>query len=869
MKDHDKSREQLVYELGEMRRRMSELESALSGMRTDREAAGVETQHGHETNDSDPGSSDQFESTQTIDLSTVFTEEVTSSGSFSFSGVARTWFGRLLQALPLPAFLVDQSYCIIFVNGACRRISTEYEAVKGNTFSSLFENPWVADEAQSLLEKVFSQRLRESIEAVIRIGANKIWGRAYLRSIRLGPSRSVLVMVEDLTLEKEQLLLKQAHEEEILRERDELEQRVQDRTHELIAANEDLKREIVEREAAQRRLIERESRYRLLVENSPVGIVSCNTEGEITEVNPAVLEFLDIPSFEEAKTWNLITSPPMVASGISEAVRQCIESGEAGTAEFRYRADDRKQIFLRVHIVPIRDGEGEITGIQAAVEDVSEHRRADALLLRSERLRALVEMASGVAHNFNTSLQAVAADTQKAMTYLEAGSVSEMRPLLEQILENAHQTAKTVRRLKQFARSRSTVGTSEIQSFDASEAVREGVQKSSQWWGSDAKRRGIDISVEANLDPDCHVEGDYQEIVEMVMIFLRNATEALPAGGSIRVRSTVEEGQVSIQVQDDGPGIPKKNLEKIFEPFWTSKADHAGMGLAIGSGIVRRHRGTMALTSRDGQGTKITVRLPYAPRGASEKAEGTMETARSYRILLISDDETTRTSLEDEFTRLKYVSFVAATGAMGVRSFDENDVDAVICDSFTQELSAGEITQAIQEIADAKRSLRPRIVLLSDAIHTPGGGRILPRSQVDRTVEKPVTAERLIDIVEEEMRKVAGQATFSGRIHGIDILEYLQLLMISGQQVVVEIISRDDIRGLLYVDNGTVLHSECEQLEGEDALYRCLGFNGGSFSSLSWHDPRKVTISKPGELLLLEAARLRDEMNKTIADRRL
>lgn len=867
MKDLDKSREQLVYEVGEMRRRISELESAVSKSRKKADTPDTFTFPDQEVSRTSTAGLEQFESTQTIDLTSVFTEDVTSSGSFSFSEVGRTWFGRLMQALPVPAFLIDQSYSVIFMNGACNRISPDYVAAQGSTFSSLFENPWVAEEAQQLLEKVFYRRLRESIEAIVRIEQGKIWGRLHMRSIRLGTSRSVLIMIEDLTLEKEQLLLKQAHEEEMIKERDELEKRVQDRTHELISANDDLKREIVEREYAQRQLMEREARYRLLVENSPVGIMSCNTKGEITEFNPAVLNILDIPSFEEARTMNLLTSPSMVSSGISEAIRECILSGEPGSADFQYNAENQRQLYVRLHIVPIRDGSQEIIGIQAVVEDVSEHRRADALLLRSERLRALVEMASGVAHNFNTSLQAVAADTQKAMAYLEAGNFSEMGPLLEQILENAHQTAKTVRRLKQFARSRSTVGTSEVHLFDASEAVREGIEKSERWWKTDAERHGIEISVVDDLARDCHVEGDYQELVEMVMIFLRNSTEALPAGGIIQIRCAVEDDQVVIEVKDTGAGIPKKNLEKIFEPFWTSKPAHVGMGLAIGSGIVRRHRGNIVLTSRDGQGTSLIVKLPHARRFELENGEeGIARTPQSYRILLISDDEATRKAMEHGFMSLEQEVHVAASGSAGVQAFDEYDVDAVVCDTVTRDLSIGEVTQAIREIADAKGLLRPRILLLSDPARAPGDDRSLPLSQVDRIVEKPVSVEGLLHIIREEARKVAGQATFSGSIHGIDILEYLQLLMISGQQVIVEIISRDGIRGLLYVDNGTVLHAVCDQLEGEGALFKCLGFNGGSFSSLSWHDPAEVTINKPGELLLLEAARLRDEMNKTILD---
>jgi two-component system cell cycle sensor histidine kinase/response regulator CckA len=867
MKDQEKSKEQLLYEIGEMRRRISELESAVETSRSRLEIEQARVKAKLEEGGTDPTDADSFEGTQTIDLATVFTADVTASGSFSFSGVRQTWFGRLLQALPIPAFLIDGSYSIIFMNGACGRVSPDYASLQGRAFSALFENPWFGDEAQHLMEKVFSKRLRESMEAVLRINKGKIWGRLYMRSIRLGTSRCVLVLVEDLTLEKEQLVMKQKHEEQILKERDDLEQRVQVRTHELVAANEELQREIVERELAQKQLIEREARYRLLVENSPVGIISCDTLGIITELNPAVLNILDIPSFEAAKELNLLCHEPLFDSGISGAISKCMESNRSRSAEFMYGGEGIRQRYLRVHVVPVLDGERQIAGVQAVVEDISEHKRADGLLLRSERLRALVEMASGVAHNFNSSLQAVATDTQMAISYLESGSFSQMRPLLEQILDNAHQTAKTVRRLKQFARSRTSVATSEIKVFDASDAIREGIEKSKRWWKADAENRGMEISLLADCAEDCHIEGDFQEVVEMVMILLRNSAEALVTGGVITVRCFVENEHVVVQVKDDGIGIPKTELEKIFEPFWTSKTSHVGMGLAVGSGIVRRHQGTLAVTSKDGQGTRITVKLPHAVLEKREEDTSRAEFSfPDFRILMISNDTTLLAELEQGLKDLGQTPFVASTGPEGVKIFDENEVDAIVCDNVLQSVSALEVIQAIREIADAKGAVRPRMVLLVDPAERTSEDVKVPPAEVDRIVEKPVTEDQILEVIEEEARKVSGQATFSGSIHGIDILEYVQLLIISGQRVVVEIVSRDGLRGLLYVDEGTVLHAVCDELEGEDALFRCLGFNGGSFSSLPWHEPYARTINKPGELLLLEAARLRDEMNERMLE---
>ena len=252
MKDEEKTRDQLLEEVTALRDKISDLESAGHTREKVEELLKGQEDSFVQIDDGPPQEADSLESTQSIHLDSFFTAEVTSTGSFSFSGVDQTWFGKLLQALPNPALLVDDAYEIIFVNIACHRISPNFKSALGKRFDSLFPNSWVADEVRELLEKVFLTRKRGSTQAIVQIGDGRIWGRIYLRSIRLGKSRSILALVEDLTLEKEALILKQQHEQEILKERDDLEARVTERTSELLTANTNLRKEIDEREKGNR-----------------------------------------------------------------------------------------------------------------------------------------------------------------------------------------------------------------------------------------------------------------------------------------------------------------------------------------------------------------------------------------------------------------------------------------------------------------------------------------------------------------------------------------------------------------------------------------------------------------------------------------
>jgi diguanylate cyclase (GGDEF)-like protein/PAS domain S-box-containing protein len=144
--------------------------------------------------------------TESIDLNTIFGEGLTTSGSFDAEGIKRTSFCKLLRAIPIPALLVDKSNKITFCNDACGRIIRNYEKLEGSDFSSIFPSPEKARTGYSLIEEVFEKRKAKVTELELHFDRSR-WARVHLRPIRLAEQRSILVLLEDLTLEKRQLLL--------------------------------------------------------------------------------------------------------------------------------------------------------------------------------------------------------------------------------------------------------------------------------------------------------------------------------------------------------------------------------------------------------------------------------------------------------------------------------------------------------------------------------------------------------------------------------------------------------------------------------------------------------------------------------------
>jgi PAS domain S-box-containing protein len=403
---------------------------------------------------------------------------------------------------------------------------------------------------------------------------------------------------------------------------DELKALLEDRTTELIRTSHELEEESSGRIRTKAELTRTENRYRTLVEKSPLGIMCCDSNGIITQVNDEMLNILGLDSADHIRDASALTFGPLAKAGFSEVIGRCIESGESSVADLILAGRGRNEINARLHAAPIRDEDGHITGVQAVVENITQLKRAESLLLRSERLKALGEMARDVASSFNALLQDVERTAREALDCVDSRSFFEVRPHLERILERTRQTGVTVRRLQKFAPARHEAFSTPKRIFDLTDLVKESVDMGRLWLRQGPDMDRSDVSIELDLAWGCRVRGQEPELTEVVLNLLKNAVEALPRGGTITVKTYIEDDQVVLRVQDDGAGIPKKDMDRVFQPYWTTKEGRSGMGLAATFGIVRRHGGIVTVKSKEGHGTQFTVKLPFVPRPARIEGDG-------------------------------------------------------------------------------------------------------------------------------------------------------------------------------------------------------------------------------------------------------
>ncbi len=218
-------------------------------------------------------------------------------------------------------------------------------------------------------------------------------------------------------------------------------------------------------------------------------------------------------------------------------------------------------------------------------------------------------------------------------------------------------------------------------------------------------------------------------------------------------------------------------------------------------------------------------------------------------ILLVDDDPETVWALGRYFTRAGFPVTTCGDGEEAISVLESRHFDTVITDIQMPRLNG----LALVDWLRRNRS-GTRVVVI-----TAFGGPSIRHLSVSKGavlyLEKPVDPDLLVSALSSTKEENA----FSGSIDKIDILDYLQLMILTGRRVVLEVSSMDGKRGVIFIDDGEVRHAQCGLLEGEEALFKCLSFKGGSFVNLPWREPETTTINKPGDFLLMEAARKRDE----------
>lgn len=492
-----------------------------------------------------------------------------------------------------------------------------------------------------------------------------------------------------------------------------------------------------------------DDRYQSLFDLSLDGVIIVRPDGEITRANQAFAEAFGFSRKEEVIGLNireLITDP-----GGWDNVRQTTQKEGALTRfEWKARTRDGRDRDLIVACSAAGGPRGFI-GYQVIVRDVTEQKRSMEILLQTDRMKALREVSGAMSYNFRNLLQIIVGSTRLAVTNLEAGNTSEVKSNLDQILRSLKSARETARLLSHFAGMKIDRAVAPGRLFDLSEAVEKAIEVGMAWLEGNPAKDRAKIALKSSLQPGCVVKGVEDEMLEVIFNLLSNAADALPEGGEIKLATWIEDGKVCLSITDNGTGIRKEDLTKVFQPFWTTKGVLAtGLGLASSFGIVSHHGGEISVESEEGVGSTFLVTMPLVERthdrSEAKKGQGV---DFSYRILVVDDLKPLLRILSHGLIRRGQTVLAASSGEEALDIFETNQVDVVICDLAMPEMNGWQVCLSLKKMCEDRGMPKPPFIIL-----TGWGGQIEERerileSGVDRVLEKPVDIPKLLRVIGE------------------------------------------------------------------------------------------------------------------------
>jgi len=380
--------------------------------------------------------------------------------------------------------------------------------------------------------------------------------------------------------------------------------------------------------------------------------------------------------------------------------------------------------------------------LRAALRAVEESQQR---IVQGERLRALGEMAGGVAHDFNNVLAIIVG---RAEVLLNETEDAELQRQLNVIIKVALDAAQTVKRIQEFTRMRRA---RPFQQVNLKQIVDEIVEVTRSRWKDEAQSKGLTYEMILDTAPTPPVAGDPSEIREALINIILNALDAMPDGGQVTLGTAVEGDRVLISITDTGVGMSEDVRQRIFDPFFTTKGERGtGLGLSVVYGIISRHNGEIDVQSRLGRGTTFTLKFPMGSATGGEAPLLAASGARAKgRILVIDDEREVADVLGDLLTRDGHTVAVCTDGESGIARFEEQPFDLVVTDLGMPGISGWDLARLVKQA-------RPGTPV---AMVTGWGDRIDPLEAeargVDFIVAKPFKRENVREVVAAALARPA------------------------------------------------------------------------------------------------------------------
>jgi len=408
---------------------------------------------------------------------------------------------------------------------------------------------------------------------------------------------------------------------------------------------------------------------------------------------------------------------------------------------------NKEQIFVSVTISPIKNKDGQMTGISHIARDISQQKILERQS-QSQRLESLGLLAGGIAHDFNNLLTGILGNASLLSERLSVSDPNQQ--FLQDLMKSAEKAAELTRQLLAYAGK----GRFVISSLDLSELVME-INKLIS--ASIPKTVLVRMELDKGLPK---IEGDRNQLQQLVMNLILNGAEAIGEGyGTVVVRTgthriddidvhlavdgtIISPGDyIYLEVRDDGCGMDAVTAGKIFEPFFTTKFTGRGLGLSAALGIVKAHNGAIRLSSTCGVGTTFRVFFPWAANGGVELEQKQQRGV----VLVVDDEETIRRIAKSALESHGYRILTAANGRDALELFRDKpkSINAIVLDLTMPVMGGREALPAIRAI----RSDVP--VVLVSGYNEDQMRPLFASDKLTGFLQKPFTSRQLREKIDE------------------------------------------------------------------------------------------------------------------------
>jgi PAS domain S-box-containing protein len=347
-------------------------------------------------------------------------------------------------------------------------------------------------------------------------------------------------------------------------------------------------------------LKENEQRYRSLFDYNPKAVFSFDLMGNFTATNPVCEDYTGYSASEFA---NLSFEDITMAEDLAKTKLHFEKAANGVPQNYETRVIRKNNEILDVEVtnIPILV-DGVVIGVYGISDDITEYKRTQEFLRRSEKLTVVGELAAGMAHEIRNPLTPMKGFVQ----LLQQSESTNDKRYLDIILSETLRIEKIINQYLSFARAEIAI----FKDIDLSELLVQVIQLLTP----QATMNNVEIllNCQSCIPP---IEGDKSQLEQVFVNLLKNSIESMPNGGEILLNAySATSGQISIQVIDHGNGIPSDRIAKLGEPFYTTKEKGTGLGLMTCYKIIGNHNGRIHIESTLGKGTNVTVKLPVKTR---------------------------------------------------------------------------------------------------------------------------------------------------------------------------------------------------------------------------------------------------------------